>query len=311
MKRRALFAGLALPALAQAQPTQMRIISPYAPGGASDTLSRFSAQAITEAMGVNVVVENRPGAGGNLGAEFVARAPNDGSTWLTIAAAHAANVTLYRRLPFDVVRDFVPVCVIGLVPNVLAVNPAVPVRSFPEFLTWAGAQPQGISYGSAGIGTLPHLLMELVRHRAGFQAVHVPFRGSAPAITELLSGRIQATFENLPPSAPQIRAGGIRAIAMSTAQRLPDWPDVPAVAETWPGFEGVAWQALMAPAGTPMALVERVAGIVLAATQAQATRLRGMGIEPGGIGPDRFPAFLQSEITKWAEAVRLSGATAE
>ncbi|MBX9752516.1 MAG: tripartite tricarboxylate transporter substrate binding protein [Roseococcus sp.] len=311
MKRRTLFAGLALPALAQAQPSQMRIISPYAPGGASDTLSRFSAQAITEAMGVNVLVENRPGAGGNLGAEFVARAPNDGSTWLTIAAAHAANVTLYRRLPFDVVRDFVPVCVIGLVPNVLAVNPAVPARGLMEFLDWARAQPQGITYGSAGIGTLPHLAMELVRHRAGFQAVHVPFRGSAPAITELLSGRIQATFENLPPSAPQIRAGGIRAIAMSTAQRLPDWPDVPAVAETWPGFEAVAWQALMAPAGTPMPLVERVAGIVLAATQAQAPRLRGMGIEPGGIGPDRFPAFLQAEISKWAEAVRLSGATAE
>jgi tripartite-type tricarboxylate transporter receptor subunit TctC len=158
--------------------------------------------------------------------------------------------------------------VIGLVPNLLAVNPAVPVRSFPEFITWAKAQPQGISYGSAGIGTLPHLLMELVRHRAGFQAVHVPFRGSAPAITELLSGRIQATFENLPPSAPQARAGGIRAIAMSTAQRLPDWPDVPTVAETWPGFEGVAWQALMAPAGTPMPLVERVAGIVTRAAEA-------------------------------------------
>jgi len=311
MKRRILLAGLALPALAQAQPAQMRIISPFAPGGASDTLSRFSAQAMTEAMGVQVVVENRPGAGGNLGAEFVARAPNDGSTWLTIAAAHAANVTLYRRLPFDVVRDFVPVCVIGLVPNVLAVHPSIPTRSFPEFLEWAKAQPQGITYGSAGIGTLPHLLMELIRHRAGLRTVHVPFRGSVPAITELLSGRIQATFENLPPSAAQIRAGGIRAIAISTANRLADWPDIPAVAETWPGFEGVAWQGLMAPAGTPMALVERVAQIVLAATAAQAVRLRGMGIEPGGIGPDRFPAFLQSEIAKWAEAVRLSGATAE
>jgi tripartite-type tricarboxylate transporter receptor subunit TctC len=178
-------------------------------------------------------------------------------------------------------------------------------------LDWARAQPQGLSYGSAGIGTLPHLAMELVRHRAGFQAVHLPFRGSVPAITELLAGRIQATFENLPPSAPHLRAGGIRAIGMSTAQRLPDWPDVPAVAETWPGFEAVAWQALMAPAGTPMALVERVAQIVLAATAAQAPRLRGMGIEPGSMGPDRFPAFLQAEITKWAEAVRLSGATAE
>jgi len=312
MKRRLFLAAptlLAAPARAQSQ--QMRIISPYAPGGASDTLSRFAAQALGEALGANVVVENRPGAGGNLGAEFVARAPNDGSTWLTIAAAHAANATLYRRLPFDVMRDFVPVCVIGMVPNVLAVHPSVPVRTFPEFLTWAKAQPQGIIYGSAGIGTLPHLLMELVRHRGGFQAVHAPFRGSAPAITELLAGRIQATFENLPPSAVHARAGGIRPIAMSTAQRLSDWPDLPTVAETWPGFEGVAWQALVAPAGTPMALVQRVAQVVLAATEAQATRLRGMGIEPSGIGPDRFPAFLRAEIDKWAEAVRLSGATAE
>jgi len=311
MRRRVLLAGLALPALANAQPNQMRIISPYAPGGASDTLSRFAAQALIEALGASVVVENRPGAGGNLGAEFVARAPNDGSVWLTIAAAHAANVTLYRRLTFDVVRDFVPVCVIGLVPNVLTVHPSVPVRSFSEFLDWARAQPQGLSYGSAGIGTLPHLLMELVRSRGGFQAVHLPFRGSAPAITELLSGRIQATFENLPPSAAHIRAGGIRAIAISTAQRLPDWPDVPSVAEAWPGFEGVAWQALMAPAGTPMPLVERVAQVVLAATRTQAARLRGMGIEPSEIGPDRFPGFLRAEIDKWAEAVRLSGATAE
>jgi len=309
MKRRIFLAALATPAFAQ--PAGMRIISPYAPGGASDTLSRFAAAAMSEGLGTSVVVENRPGAGGNLGAEFVARAAPDGGTWLTIAAAHAANVTLYRRLPFDIIRDFTPVCMLGLVPNMLAVHPTVPVRSLPEFLDWARAQPQGITYGSAGIGTLPHLAMELLRQRGGFTAVHVPFRGSAPAITELLAGRINATFENLPPSAPHARAGGIRAIAMSTAARLPDWPEVPTVAETWPGFEAVAWQALMAPAGTPRALVERVAQIVLAATQAQAPRLRSMGIEPAALGPDAFPGFLRSEIDKWAEAVRVSGATAE
>jgi tripartite-type tricarboxylate transporter receptor subunit TctC len=311
MRRRLLLASLAVPAIARAQPQQMRIISPYTPGGASDTLSRFAAQALTEALGVTVVVENRPGAGGNIGAEAVARAANDGSVWLTAAAAHAANATLYRRLPFDIQRDFVPVCVIGLVPNLLAVTPSVPVQDFAGFLAWARAQPQGISYGSAGIGTLPHLAMELVGSRGGFRGVHVPFRGSAPAITELVAGRIQATFENLPPSAGQARAGAIRPIAMSTAQRLPAWPDVPTVAETWPGFEAVAWQALMAPAGTPLPIVERVASVVLAATRAQADRLRGMGIEPGAIGPDRFPDFLRAEVLKWAEAVRLSGASVE
>ncbi|MCX7931611.1 MAG: tripartite tricarboxylate transporter substrate-binding protein [Rhodovarius sp.] len=309
--RRAVVAALALPALARAQPAAMRIVSPYAPGGASDTLSRFAAQAITEALGIPVVVENRPGAGGNLGAEHVARAPADGSVWLTLAAAHAANVTLYRRLPFDVLRDFTPACVIGLVPNLLAVHPSVPVRDFPGFLAWARAQPQGISYGSAGVGTLPHLAMELIRHRGGFAAVHLPFRGSAPAITELVAGRIHATFENLPPSAPHARAGAIRPIAVSTSARLPDWPEVPAVAEYWPGFEAVAWQGLVAPRGVPMALIERIAGIVLAATRAQAARLRAMGVEPAEIGPDRFPAFLRAEVEKWAEAVRLSGASAE
>lgn len=312
MKRRTAFlAALALPAIARAQPQQMRIVSPYTPGGASDMLSRFAAQALNEATGATVVVENRPGAGGNLGAELVARAAPDGATWLTIAAAHAANVTLYSRLPFDILRDFVPVCVLGLVPNVLTVHPSVPARSFAEFLDWAKAEPQGVMYGSAGSGTLPHLVMELIGNRAGFRREHVPFRGSAPTILEVVSGRIRCAFENLPPSAAQIRAGNIRAIAMSTARRIPDWPDVPAVAETWPGFEAVAWQALLAPAGTPMPMVERVAGIVMAAQQAQAARLRGMGIEPAAIGPDSFPAFLRAEVAKWAEAVRISGARAD
>lgn len=311
MKRRLVLAALAVPAVARAQPQQMRIVSPYTPGGASDTLSRFAAQALTDALGATVVVENRPGAGGNLGAEVVARAAPDGATWLTIAAAHAINVTLYRRLPFDILRDFVPVCVLGLVPNILTVHPSIPVRTFAEFLSWAKAQPQGITYGSAGIGTMPHLVMAMVAHRGGFEATHIPFRGSAPTITEVVAGRVQCAFENLPPSAAQARAGNIRGIAMSTAQRVSDWPDVPTVAETWPGFEAVAWQALLAPAGTPMPMVERVAAAIMAASQAQAARLRGMGIEPARIGPDTFPAFLRAEVTKWAEAVRISGASVD
>ena len=309
MKRRTLLAGLATPALAQ--PATIRIISPYTPAGASDTLGRFAAQALTEALGIPVVVENRPGAGGNLGAEMVARATPDGTTLLVLAAAHTANASLYRNVPFQVLRDFTPICVVGVVPNMLSVHPALPVRDLAEFIAFARAQPQGVAYGSAGVGTLPHLAMELVRNRAGFLAVHVPFRGSAPAITELVSGRIQAVLENLPPQVGQARAGGIRPIAMATAARLPEWPDVPAIAETWPGFEAVAWQSLVAPAGTPMPLVRRIAEIVLAATAAQAPRLRGQGIIPGTIGPDAFPDFLRAEVHKWAEAVRLSGAVAE
>ena len=309
MRRRILLAGLAMPALAQS--STIRIISPYTAGGASDILGRFAGQAIGEALGVTVVVENRTGAGGNLGAEAVARAAPDGTTFLVMAAAQAANATLYRSLPFNVLRDFAPVAVIGVVPNLLSVHPAVPARDVAGFIDFARGQSAGITYSSAGVGTIPHLAMELFRHRAGFQATHVPFRGTAPAVTEVVAGRIQAMMENLPPQAPQIRAGALRGLGVSTAARVPDFPEIPAIAETLPGFEAMAWQSLVAPAGTPPAMVRRVGEVVLAATAARAGQLRGMGFIPGTIGPDTFPAFLQAEVEKWAEAVRISGATAE
>ena len=309
MRRRLLLAGLAMPALAQ--PSTIRIISPYTAGGASDILGRFAGQAIGEALGVTVVVENRTGAGGNLGAEAVARAAPDGTTFLVMAAAQAANATLYRSLPFNVLRDFAPVAVIGVVPNLLSVHPAVPARDVAGFIDFARGQSAGITYSSAGVGTIPHLAMELFRHRAGFQATHVPFRGTAPAVTEVVAGRIQAMMENLPPQAPQIRAGALRGLGVSTAARVPDFPEIPAIAETLPGFEAMAWQSLVAPAGTPPAMVRRVGEVVLAATAARASQLRSMGFIPGTIGPDTFPAFLQAEVEKWAEAVRISGATAE
>jgi tripartite-type tricarboxylate transporter receptor subunit TctC len=298
-----------MPALAQS--STIRIISPYTAGGASDILGRFAGQAIGEALGVTVVVENRSGAGGNLGAEAVARAAPDGTTFLVMAAAQAANATLYRSLPFNVLRDFAPVAVIGVVPNLLSVHPAVPARDVAGFIAFARAQSAGITYSSAGVGTIPHLAMELFRHRAGFQATHVPFRGTAPAVTEVVAGRIQAMMENLPPQAPQIRAGALRGLGVSTAARVADFPDIPAIAETLPGFEAMAWQSLVAPAGTPPAILRRVGEVVLAATAARAGQLRGMGFIPGTIGPDSFPAFLQAEVEKWAEAVRISGATAE
>jgi len=258
-----------------------------------------------------VVVENRSGAGGNLGAEAVARAAPDGTTFLVMAAAQAANATLYRSLPFNVLRDFAPVAVIGVVPNLLSVHPAVPARDVAGFIAFARGQSAGITYSSAGVGTIPHLAMELFRHRAGFQATHVPFRGTAPAVTEVVAGRIQAMMENLPPQAPQIRAGALRGLGVSTAARVADFPDIPAIAETLPGFEAMAWQSLVAPAGTPPAILRRVGEVVLAATAARAGQLRGMGFIPGTIGPDTFPAFLRAEVEKWAEAVRISGATAE
>lgn len=307
---------LALPAAAQAWPAgPVRIVAPFAPGGASDTLGRFAAQALGAATGGSFVVENRTGAGGNIGMEAVARAPADGQHLVVTAAAAAINHSLYRSLPFDLLRDFAPVVVIAMVPNVLTVHPANPARTAREFLDWARARPGGITFGSAGIGTHPHLSMEDMLRRAGVRGTHVPFRGSVPAVTELLAGRIDATLENLPPQAPFIREGRLTALGISSRAAHPDFPEIaPLGAQLgWADFEPTAWQSLMAPAGTPPAITGRVAEIVGAALreEANAARIRGMGAIPSGLALDGFAAFLRAEVVRWSALVRATGATAE
>lgn len=308
--------ALPLPARAQAWPSgPARIVSPFAPGGASDTLGRFAAAALGAATGASFVVENRTGAGGNIGMEAVARAPADGQHFVVTAAAAAINQTLYRNPPFDLLRDLAPVVVIALVPNVLSVHPSTPVRTAAEFLDWARRKPGGITFGSAGVGTHPHLSMEAMLRRAGIQGTHVPFRGSVPAVTELLSGRIDAVLENLPPQGPFIRDGRLRALGISSRAPHPDFPEIAPIGAQlgWADFEPTAWQALMAPAGTPAPIVERAAAIVQAALreEANAARIRGMGAIPSGMGPAEFATFLRAEVTRWAELVRATGATAE
>lgn len=319
MRRRTLLATpglLAAPALAQSWPSgTIRIVSPFTPGGASDMLARFIAPAMQQALGANVVVENRPGAAGNVGMEFVARSAPDGQTFVVSAAAAAINQSLYRNLSFDLLRDFAPVTVLAMVPNVLSVHPSTPVRSVAEFVAWSKAKPGGISYGSAGIGTHPHLAMSLFCRRVGVEGTHIPFRGSAPAVTELVAGRLDAVFENLPPQSAYLRAGTLRGLAISSRERHPDFPDLPPFGEAmgWPDFSPVAWQALLAPAGTPAPIVERVAGIVAAALRVEenAARIRAMGALPSGMPPAEFRAFLASEVATLAEAVRISGAVVE
>lgn len=319
MRRRALLAAhalLATPALGQSWPGgPIRIVSPFTPGGASDLLARFVAPALQQALGTNVVVENRPGAGGNVGMEFVARSAPDGQTFVVAAAAAAINQSLYRGLSFDLLRDFSPVTVIAMVPNVLSVHPSVPVRNVAEFVAWSKAKPGGISYGSAGVGTHPHLAMSLFCRRVGIEGTHIPFRGSAPAVTELVAGRLDAVFENLPPQSAYLRAGTLRGLAISSREKHPDFPDLPPFGEAmgWPDFSPVAWQALLAPAGTPAPIVERVAGIVAAALRVEenAGRIRGMGALPSGMPPAEFRAFLAAEVATLAEAVRISGAVVE
>ncbi len=319
--RRALLAGaalLALPGLARAQrwpAGPVRVICPFTPGGANDLLGRWAAGLLGQAFGVPFVVENRPGAGGNLGMEAVARAAPDGRTLVVAAGAAAVNQTLYRNLSFDLLRDFAPITLLGAVANVLAVNPALPVQDADDFAHLARTTPGGVTYGSAGIGTIPHLTMALFLRAIGAEGVHVPFRGSAPAVTELVGGRIQALFENLPPLAPQMRAGAVRALCVSTAQRHPDWPDLPTAAEAvpLPGFDITAWQALLAPAGTPPEIVEALAAAirgVLATTEGQAP-VRRIGALPRPLSPREMRGFLFEEVAKWAGAVRISGATVD
>jgi tripartite-type tricarboxylate transporter receptor subunit TctC len=291
----------------------VRVVSPFTPGGANDLLGRFAAGVLARSFGIPFVVENRPGAGGNLGMEAVAHAAPNGQTLVVAAGAAAVNQTLYRRLSFDLLRDFAPVTLLGVVPNVLAVNPEVPARTARDFALLArGAPGDGIAYGSAGIGTIPHLAMALFLHAIHAQGVHVPFRGSAPAVTELVAGRVQALFENLPPLSAAMRGGTVRALAVSTAERLPDWPDLPTLAEAvpLPGFEVLAWQALLAPAGTPPEVVEAIATALrtaLATVDGQAP-VRRIGAVPRPLSPLDMRAFLAAEVAKWAEAVRLTGA---
>ena len=318
--RRALLAAplLALPGLARAQrwPSgPVRVISPFTPGGANDLLGRWAATVLAGAFGVPFVVENRPGAGGNTGMEAAARAAPDGKTLVVAAGAAAINQTLYRGLSFDLLRDFAPVTLLGVVPNVLAVYPGLPVQDADDFVAFARAQRGGITYGSAGIGTVPHLTMALFLKAIGAEGTHVPYRGSAPAVTDLVAGRIQALFENLPPLAPQMRDGRVRALGVSTAERVPDWPDLPTVAEAvpLPGFEALAWQALLAPANTPAEIVAALAAAIQAAdaTEAGQAAVRRIGAQPRPLSPREMRGFLYAEVARWGEAVRISGATVE
>jgi tripartite-type tricarboxylate transporter receptor subunit TctC len=293
----------------------VRVISPFTPGGANDLLGRWAAGVLGQAFGVPFVVENRPGAGGNLGMEACARAAPDGRTLVVAAGAAAVNQTLYRNLTFDLLRDFAPVTLLGVVANVLAVYPGLPVQDADDFVRLARTTPGGVTYGSAGIGTIPHLAMALFLKSVGAEGVHVPYRGSAPAVADLVGGRIQSLFENLPPLAPQMREGRVRALAVSTAQRLPDWPDLPTAAEAvpLPGFEVTAWQSLLAPTGTPPEVIEAMAAAIRGAlaTEEGQGMVRRIGALPRPLSPREMRGFLYAEVAKWAEAVRISGATVD
>ncbi len=309
----ALLALVALGASAQAYPTRsIRLVVPFPAGGTTDILARAAAQKLTESMGQSVVVDNRPGAAGNIGADIVAKSAPDGYTLLMgTVGTHAINASLYSKMPYDHVKDFTPIVLVAGVPNVLVVNPAVPVNSVGDLINLAKAKPGSINFASSGSGTSIHLSGELFKTMAGVDMTHVPYKGSSPALTDLMGGQVQVMFDNLPSSLPQIKAGKLRAVAVTSVKRAPALPDVPTIAESGlPGFEASSWFGILGPAGTPANVVSRINAEVNKWLQSPEARehLLAQGAESAGGTPERFAAHIRAETDKWAKVVKASGA---
>ena len=290
----------------------IRIVVPFPAAGTTDILARAVGNEMQKAWGQPVVVENRPGAGGNLGSDVVAKAAPDGYTLLVGAVSpQAINVTLYPRMPYDVMRDFAHITLIAVVPNLLEVHPSVPVKTVKELIDLAKAKPGQLAYASSGSGTSIHLSAELFKSMAGVDMLHIPYKGSAPAITDLMAGQVQLMFDNLPSSIAQVKAGRLRAIAVTTLTRSPALPDVPTIAESGlPGYDASSWFGMHAPAGTPKDIVNKIHGVVAKAlrTPEMIERLSTQGAQPVGNTPEEFTEFVRAEIAKWAKVVKASGA---
>src|SRR5438477_3040941 len=306
------FALVTALAHAQTYPTKpIRLVVPFPPGGATDILARDVAQKLTEAWGQAVIVDNRPGAGGNIGSELVAKSAPDGYTLeMGTVGTHAINASLYAKMPYDHVKDFTPIILVASVPNVLVVNPAVPVNSVRELIAYAKANPGKLNFASSGSGTSVHLSGELFKVMAGVQMTHVPYKGSSPALTDLIGGQVQLMFDNLPSSLAFIKAGKLRALAVTSASRAPALPDVPTVADTVPGFEASSWFGVLAPAGTPPEIIARINGEVTKwlATPEAKEKLTAQGANVAGGTPQDFAKHIQAETAKWAKVVKESGA---
>lgn len=307
--------GAVRPAVSQAYPSRpVTIVSAFVPGGANDLLARLIAQRLQRVLGKTFVVQNQSGAGGNLGAAAVARSAPDGYTLLMGAAVLSINQTLYKKLPFDVLRDFAPISIVALVPNVLVVNLSVPVQSVEALIVYAKANPGRLNYGTPGVGTAPHIAMELLSSLTGIRMTHVPFRGSAQAVNALLGGQIEVMLDNLPPLAPHIEANTLRALGIASAHRHPKYPDLPTIAEGGvAGFEATAWQSVLAPAGTPAPIIERLSVEIRKAVDDPEFQkeIDVLGAIPYGTTPQDARTFLASELDKWGKAVKTSGAAAE
>lgn len=285
----------------------------YPAGGTTDILARLIGQWLSEHLGAQVIIENRPGAGNNIGTEAVINAPPDGYTVLLVNPANGINASLYRKLNFDFIRDIAPVAGLTRVPNVMEVNPAVPAKTVQEFIDYAKANPGKINWASSGNGTSVHLSGEMFKMMTGVDLLHVPYRGAAPALTDLISGQVQVMFDNMPSSIEHIRAGKLRALGVTTAKRSPALPDVPTVADTVPGYEASAWFGMGAPKGTPPEAVNKLNKAInaaLADPNIQARLANLGGIVMAGTPAD-FGQVIVEETEKWAKVVKAAGVSIE
>jgi len=302
-------------AAAQTFPSRpIRLVVGFAPGGGVDINARMLAPKLSEYLGQQVVVENKPGAGTNIANEFVARSPADGTTLLMNTAAVAINMSLYRNLPFDTLRDFAPVSVFSESPNVVVVNAKLPASNLKELVELARKSPGRLNFSSAGVGTTQHLSAELLKLRTNTQIVHIPYKGTAPSLTGLIAGEVDLTFANIPAIQAHVKSGRLRALATTGTKRDPQLPDVPTMKEA--GVEGVdvtVWYGVLAPAATPRDVVQTIAASVTRATRDPDTRRRMLeqGADPVGSTPEEFGKLLREEVARWAEVVKVSGAKAD
>ena len=307
----ALLVLVAVQATAQQYPAKpVRIIVPSPPAGGTDIVGRVLADHFSRTLGQQFFVENKPGAGNLIGIEAAARAAADGYTLLMTASTLVLNSVLYKKVPYDPIKDFVPITIAATAPNILIVNANVPAKTTAELIALAKQKPGALSYGTPGIGTSPHLCMELLKYMAGVDITHVPYRGTAAAVTDVISGQIQLAFATALTAKPQVDAGRVRALAVSGPRRVDALPNVPPVAEAVPGYEAMQWYGLLAPAGVSNAIVDKLNAEALVALRSKEMkdRLAADGAEPLGSSPAEFGAFIRRELDKWnkvAEAAKI------
>ena len=302
-------------AAAQPYPSKaVRVIIPFPPGGPTDIVGRLAAERLSRAWNVQVIADNRPGSGGNIGTEQCARAPADGYTLCMISIAQSISPAIYPKLGFDPVRDFAHVTLLATLPSLLVVHPSLPAKNVQELIALAKARPGALNYASGGSGTSSHLLMELFNQQAGIATVHVSYKGTGPALVDQLSGRIEVAFSTALAVQPYVQSGKLRALGVSTQERLPTLPEVPTIAESGlPTFDGGSWQGVVMPAGAPRDVVNAVSGELVKILRApdMKERILGMGGIPLGNTPDEFAAFMKAEGDKWAKVAKAAKVSAE